>query len=93
MNKTDFAHLVADKSGMKIYEIESVLNAFCEAVGEVLASGDNVKLVGFGTFEMVRRQATVGRNPRNGQVVKIPATNVAKFKPGKFMKETLNGVE
>jgi DNA-binding protein HU-beta len=66
---------------------------FCDAVGEVLAGGDNVKLVGFGTFEMVRREATVGRNPRNGTVIKIPATNVAKFKPGNFLKETLNGVE
>jgi DNA-binding protein HU-beta len=93
MNKTDFAHLVAEKSGLRIYEIENVLSVFCDAVGEVLASGDHVKLVGFGTFEMVRREAKVGRNPRNGKVINIPAANMPKFKPGKFLKETLNGVE
>jgi DNA-binding protein HU-beta len=90
MNKTDFVHLLAKKSGMKIYQAEKALNAFVNAVTEVLAAGDEVKLVGFGIFSMKHRKEFENYDPRIKEMIKIPATNMPKFTPGKILKKALN---
>jgi DNA-binding protein HU-beta len=90
MNKTDFVHLLAKKSGMKIYQAEKALNAFVDAVTEVLAAGDEVKLVGFGIFSMKHREEFENYDPRIKEMITIPATNMPKFTPGKILKKALN---
>jgi DNA-binding protein HU-beta len=61
-----------------------------QVVGKVLKSGDDVRLVGFGTFYSVKRNATTGRNPRTGAVIKISASVQPKFKAGKGLKDSVN---
>ena len=68
----------------------AALNAFVEGVTKSLKKKDGkVTLVGFGTFSKVRRKARKGRNPQTGESIKIKATNVVKFKPGKRLKEAI----
>lgn len=62
---------------------------FLENVQESLAKGDNVQLVGFGTFQVKERAARVGRNPRTKEPINIPASKVPAFKPGKEFKESI----
>ena len=66
------------------------LDAFIEVISSAMAKGDEVRLVGFGTFAIVHRKATEGRNPRTGAVIKIAAANKPKFKPGKQLSELCN---
>lgn len=67
-----------------------VLNSYIDTVHEVLASGDNIQIIGYGTMAVDHRKATTGRNPRTGEVIEIEAKNVVKFKPGKSLKESVN---
>lgn len=60
------------------------------AITEALKVGATVTLVGFGTFSVLKREARQGRNPQNGDTIKIPAKNVARFKAGSKLAETLN---
>ena len=61
-----------------------------DAITAALKGGDEVRLVGFGTFAVSQRKASVGRNPATGAEIKIPASNQAKFKPGKGLKDAIN---
>lgn len=63
------------------------LNALVETIVEVVAQGDKVSLVGFGSFEPRQRQAREGRNPKNGEKMTISATRIPAFAPGKLFKE------
>jgi DNA-binding protein HU-beta len=65
---------------------EKLLDAFMKAVEEAVSKGDKVVLVGFGSFQVVKRAAREGRNPRTGKPLKIPAKKVVKFKPGKKLE-------
>ena len=71
-------------------EIESVVGAFFDSVGDQLATGGRVELRGFGAFSTRKRDARVGRNPRTGESVEVDAKRVPYFKPGKEMRERLN---
>jgi len=68
----------------------AALEAVLEGVTGTLKKGDSVTLVGFGTFSVSRRAARDGRNPRTGETIKIKASNLAKFKAGKALKDALN---
>ena len=69
----------------------SLFNRFSfNSVAKALKKGDEVRLVGFGTFGVSKRAATTGRNPRTGETIKIPARKVAKFKPGKALQDSVN---
>ena len=61
-----------------------------DAVAHTLKSGDTVTLAGFGTFAVTARAERIGRNPRTREEIKIPASKVPKFKPGKALKDALN---
>jgi DNA-binding protein HU-beta len=63
------------------------LSSFVEGVGKTLKKGQRVTLVGFGTFSVSKRKTRRGRNPQTGKEIKIPAKKVAKFKPGKALKQ------
>lgn len=87
MNKKELVEKLVKKTGEK--NAEKVLNAFVETVKEAVAMGDNVQLVGFGTFEARERAAREARNPKTGEPIKIAACKVPAFKPGKGFKEAV----
>lgn len=90
MNKNEFVTAVADIAEMTKTDANKAVDAFCEAVMQALAKGEDVRLVGFGNFEVVHRKASEGRNPRTGEVIQIPASNQPKFKAGKQLKDSCN---
>jgi DNA-binding protein HU-beta len=71
-------------------DIEKILTATCDCVMEAVAQGEEVKLVGFGTFSKQERKGREGRNPSTGQKMAIPESTVAKFKAGKAFRDTVN---
>ncbi len=87
MNKSELVSSVADKAGVSKKETEKVVNAVFESITEALDKGDKVQVIGFGSFEVRSRKAREGRNPSTGEMIKIPATRVPVFKPGKALKE------
>jgi len=87
MNKADLVKRMAEIAGTTKANSEKLLDAFMQAVQEAISKGDKVVLVGFGTFQVVKRSARTGRNPRTGAPLKIPAKKVIKFNPGKKLEE------
>jgi len=83
MNKKELIATMAEMAGLKKVEAEKALNAFIEAVTDALATGDRVRIVGFGTFYVTKRAERKGRNPRTGEEIRIPARKVVKFKGSK----------
>ena len=90
MNKTELVAAIAEKAGLSKAESEKALKAFIETVEGALKKGDKVQLVGFGTFEVSKRAARKGHNPRTGETLKIKASKTPKFKAGKAFKDALN---
>lgn len=90
MNKKELVAAVAEKSEVSKKDAEKVVEAFAAVIGDELAKGEKVQLVGFGTFEVVQREARVGRNPRNGETMEIAACKNPKFKAGKALKDKVN---
>jgi integration host factor subunit beta len=82
--------LAADNPDLRPEEVEQVLDIFFDEITERLAEGGRVELRGFGTFSTRGRDARVGRNPRTGESVAVPAKRVPYFKPGKEIRERLN---
>lgn len=91
MNKTDLAASVADAAGLSKTDAGKAVDALFDSIVEALKSGDEVRLVGFGSFVAAERPAGEGRNPRTGEKIAIPASRQPKFKPGKGLKDALNG--
>ena len=89
-NKNDLIGLVADKAGLTKADAGLAVDAVFDAITSSLKKGEEVRLVGFGTFAVSKRKASVGRNPATGAEIKIPASNQAKFKPGKGLKDSIN---
>lgn len=90
MNKNELIAELADKCEMTKAQAAECIDAFCSIVSKSMAKGEEVRLVGFGTFCTVYRRATEGRNPRTGAVIKIAACNKPKFKAGKALAEMVN---
>ncbi|MCB2066825.1 MAG: integration host factor subunit beta [Erythrobacter sp.] len=82
--------LAAENPDLRAEEIEQVVDIFFDEITQRLAEGGRVELRGFGTFSTRERDARVGRNPRTGSSVDVPAKRVPYFKPGKEMRERLN---
>ncbi|MBR5498313.1 MAG: HU family DNA-binding protein [Clostridia bacterium] len=89
MKKTELVAAVAEKSNLSKKDAEAAVNAVVAAVAEALANGDNVQLVGFGTFEVRERSEKVCRNPRTGESMTVAATKVPAFKAGKALKDAV----
>lgn len=89
MNKTELTNAIAEKTGLSKKDAEAAINATIEAVTEALTNREKVQLVGFGSFEIKSRDSRVGRNPRTGEVMRIPASKVPVFKPGKALKDAV----
>ena len=83
--------LAHDNPDLRAQEIEQVVDIFFEEIAQRLAEGGRVELRGFGAFSTREREARTGRNPRTGESVDVPAKRVPYFKPGKEMRNALNG--
>ncbi|HYD67510.1 HU family DNA-binding protein [Azospirillum sp.] len=90
MNKNDLVAHVADAAGLSKTDATKAVDAVFEGIADSLKKGDEVRLVGFGTFAVAERAASEGRNPRTGEKISIPASKQPKFKPGKNLKDALN---
>jgi integration host factor subunit beta len=90
MTKADLIDEVAAISELTKRDSEIVVNTFFGAIVEALNRGDKVELRGFGTFKLRRRNARIGRNPKTGERVDVPAKVVPYFKPGKELRELVN---
>ena len=93
MNRVELVASIANISGLKKAEAEKALSAFIETVTSELAKGEEIRLIGFGTFAVSHRNATEGRNMRTGEPMTIPARNLPKFKPGKQLKDAVSGIK
>ncbi|CCH47764.1 HU family DNA-binding protein [Pseudodesulfovibrio piezophilus] len=89
MTKAELVDKIAEKANMTKAHAERALNAFLETVEGTLVSEGKLTLTGFGTFIVDERKARVGRNPRTGAEIKIEATKVVKFRPGKILKDAV----
>lgn len=90
MNKNDLISAVADSSGLTRNDATKAVEGVFGAISGSLTRGEEVRLVGFGTFSVARRKASTGRNPRTGEPMLIKASNQPKFKAGKGLKEAVN---
>lgn len=90
MNKTEFVDAVATKGEMTKSEASDAVEAVLESVTDALKAGEQITLVGFGTFLVRDRKARQGRNPRTGDVIEIAASKVPSFKAGKALKDSVN---
>ena len=89
MNKNDLISNIAKESGLTKVNAAKALDAFITSVTKALKKGDDVRLIGFGTFNVTKRAASTGRNPRTGQAIKIKARKLAKFIAGKALQEAV----
>ncbi|BAK66020.1 MULTISPECIES: HU family DNA-binding protein [Sphingobium] len=90
MNKQDLISSVADQGGLTKADAGKAVEAVFDAITAALKKGDEVRLVGFGTFSVSKRKASTGRNPRTGETMAIKASSQPKFKAGKGLKDAVN---
>ncbi|MBA4696706.1 MAG: HU family DNA-binding protein [Legionella sp.] len=93
MNKSELIEKIANDADVSKAHAGRVLDAFMTVVGDVLATGGQVVLPGFGSFTVGQRSARTGRNPQTGETIQIKASTVAKFKAGKSLKEAVQKAE
>ncbi len=89
MNRTELVKNIANQTGITAKLANEVLAALTQSVTATLKAKDKVTLVGFGTFETIKRAARTGRNPKTGDEIKIKETISPRFKPGKALKEAI----
>ena len=90
MNRMDLVAAIAEKSELSKKDAEKALKAFTDVVAEELKKGEQIQLVGFGTFKVSERAAREGRNPQTGETMQIKASKTPKFTAGKALKDALN---
>ena len=89
MNKTELIAAVAEKTGMSKKDTEAVIAATLNTITEALAEEEKVQLVGFGSFEVKKREARTGLNPKTLEKIEIPASKAPVFKAGKALKDAV----
>ena len=90
MNKADLVNSLSEKTGLTKTKSNQAIYELFETISEALKSGDKVTLVGFGTFKTSQKETRMGRNPKTGESLEIPAKRVAKFKPGPDLSKSVN---
>ncbi|MDP1459657.1 MULTISPECIES: HU family DNA-binding protein [Bacillus] len=90
MNKTELIQKVAIQTGLNRTQVSLAVDSVFASIQEALQNGDNVQLIGFGSFEVRERATREGRNPQTGESITIPARKVPAFKAGKALKEAVN---
>ncbi len=91
LNKQNLVDAIAKEVELTKVQAEKALSTTINAISKELKKGGSVTLIGFGTFSVMKRKARKGKNPRTGEVIKIGAKKVPKFKPGKALKEMVAG--
>ena len=89
MNKSELINAVAEKAALSKKDAEAAVSAVLDVISDTLAEGEEVRLVGFGSFEVKHRKERMGLNPKTKTAVPIPATKVPAFKPGKALKDAV----
>lgn len=87
MNKAELVDAISGKTDLSKKDIASVIDAIQESITDELVKGGKVSLVGFGSFQVSKRKARIGMNPRTRKTIRIPARTVPKFVAGKVLKE------
>ena len=90
MNKGELIEAVAGSANLSRADATKAVDAVLDSITGALSNGSAVSLVGFGTFSVKSRAARTGRNPRTGEAIQIPASNVPGFKAGKALKDAVN---
>ena len=90
MNKQELIGAVAETTGLGRSDAGKAVEGVFDAISGALRKGDEVRLVGFGTFSVAKRKASTGRNPRTGEAMEIKASSQPKFKAGKGLKDAVN---
>ncbi|WP_298687114.1 HU family DNA-binding protein [uncultured Sphingomonas sp.] len=90
MNKQELISAVAETAGLTRSDAGKAVEGVFESISGTLKKGDEVRLVGFGTFSVSKRKASTGRNPRTGEPMSIAASTQPKFKAGKGLKDAVN---
>ena len=93
MNKTELVSAIAKEAELSKKDAEAALSAITGTISKTLKKGDSIQLIGFGTFEVRKRAARTGRNPQTGEEIKIKAAKTPAFKPGKALKDLVNGAK
>ncbi len=91
MNRQELITEISNRTGLMKKDTDDVIVAFMDIVKESLVRGDKVSLSGFGTFDIVKRAARTGRNPKTGETIQIESSVSPKFKPAKALKDAVNG--
>ena len=89
MNKNELINAVAERANITKKDAEIAVSATFEAITDALCEGEKIQLVGFGSFEVKKREARVGRNPKTKETIEIPATKVPVVKAGKLLKDSV----
>jgi DNA-binding protein HU-beta len=90
MTKTELVDVVANKAGLPKAKVLDAIDALTDAIQGALKKSDKVNLIGFGTFDVVKRVAREGVNPQTRQKIKIKASKAPRFKAGKAFKDAVN---
>lgn len=90
MNKNELVAYVADSADLSKADAAKAVDSVIDGITDALKKGDEVRLVGFGTFAVAKRAASEGRNPRTGEKIQIAASKQPKFKVGKALKDAVN---
>ena len=89
MNKTELIAAVAEKADLSKKDAEAAITATVDAITEALTQGEKVQLVGFGSFEVKKREARLGRNPKTKEEIPISEAKLPVFKAGKALKDAV----
>lgn len=89
MNKGELVCKIAERSGLSKKDSEKALTAALDSITEAMKADDKVQLVGFGVFEVKKRAARIGRNPKTKEEIQIPEANIPQFKAGKALKDAV----
>lgn len=90
MNKSQLVDKISEGADLSKAAAGRALDSFIDAIGEALKTGDQVSLVGFGTFSLRERASRSGRNPQTGETIEIAAAKIPAFKAGKALKDAVN---
>lgn len=91
MNKAELIAAIAEQANLTKADAGRALDGLTQAIENTLKAGDSVTLVGFGSFEVRARAERSGRNPQTGEAITIAASKTPAFKPGKSLKDAVNG--
>lgn len=90
MNKNDLISVVAVSADLSKADAARAVDSTLDSIKHAMSNGDEVRLVGFGTFSVAHRAASKGRNPRTGETIAVPASKQPRFKAGKALKDAIN---